>query len=294
MSKTFTFSGDGIAYTVTVYEDEHGNIKADITVTSGSMDVNAIYWGDDDFSGDSVGLKGPLNMNGEGSRYEGERIQWDGAKEVSRPGLGREGENKVSFLSEGQTLTLDLDDVSSLDEIDFIGIRATSVNGSGSIKGVSGDPEDDVPPPPPEEPDTYDKVYFVKEFNEDGGIANGTALVWDRVSEEQLETAGLDPDAEGTFENFLAVAATNERFDIKDFEAIVFFEALDGGGWRETARLEPEGDTFADMNEVLEAYAAFTAANDPATSALSIGAVLSDTDMPEDAEDHEDDGELMF
>ena len=44
MSKTFTYSENGIAYTVTVYEDEHGAIKADITVTEGSMDVNAFYW----------------------------------------------------------------------------------------------------------------------------------------------------------------------------------------------------------------------------------------------------------
>ncbi|MCC5983794.1 MAG: hypothetical protein JJU42_05465 [Rhodobacteraceae bacterium] len=290
MSKTFTFSGDGIAYTVTVYEDEAGNIKADITVTEGSMDVNAIYWGDDDFSGDSVGLRGPLNMNGEGSQYEGERIQWDGAQEVSRPGLGREGEDKPSFLSEGQTLTLNLDDVGSLDEIDFIGIRATSVNGSGSIKGVSGDPEDEVPPPPPhDDPATYDKVFFVKEFGEDDNDDNGTPLVWDRLSEEELEAAGLDPDAEGTFENFLAVAGTNDRFDITDFEAILFYEELDGGGWEEIARLVPEGDTFADADEVVEAYTALTGRTiewppEPEQSGFDLDSMEED-----DGDDYEDD-----
>ena len=87
-------------------------------------------------------------MNGDGSRFEGERIQWDDALALSRPGLGREGEDKETFLQAGETLSFELPDV-SLDEIDFFGIRATSVNGGDSIKGVSGNPEDIDPNPNP-------------------------------------------------------------------------------------------------------------------------------------------------
>lgn len=169
MSKTFSYSENGLSYTVTVRQDDDGTFFADITVDEGSMDVNAVYWSSEGYDGDSAApLRGPLNMNGGGSRYEGERITWEGAEELSRPGLGREGEDKETFLQEGETLSVPLSGLESLDDIDFFGIRATSVNGGGSIKGVSGDPEIDDPEEPdePDEPDepgddiTHGKILF--------------------------------------------------------------------------------------------------------------------------------------
>ncbi len=266
MSKTFTYSENGIAYTVTVYEDEHGAIKADITVTEGSMDVNAFYWGDDDFTGSSASLGGPLNMNGEGSRYEGERIQWDGAEELSRPGLGREGEDKDTFLAEGETLTVDLDDVHSLDEIDFIGIRATSVNGGGSIKGVSGDPEVEDPEEPeepedpdepedpeePEEPATYGKVWFA-EFNDEGEPAGGFQVLATEP-EDNVNTPVLPEGTDPTFENYLDYYLSFGFNDVEYIDTIIFFE--DDEELNEAFRIDaPEGG-FEDRDAVLDAYAA--------------------------------------
>ncbi|MFN3292513.1 MAG: hypothetical protein ACK414_03400 [Gemmobacter sp.] len=123
-SKIFTYQTQGLTYTVTVYERD-GQIYADINVSEGAMDVNAIYLADDVMSGASAGLKGPLNMNGAGATYEGETVQWDQAIKLSDPGLGRLGTGKETYLTQGETLTVPLS-VDSLDDVDFVGIRATS------------------------------------------------------------------------------------------------------------------------------------------------------------------------
>lgn len=277
MSKTFTYTENGLSYTVTVFENDDGMIQATITMTEGSMDVNALYWGDDDFSGASANLGGPLNMNGEGSQYEGERVQWDGAEELSRPGLGREGEDKETFLGEGDSLTIDLEDVHSLDEIDFIGIRATSVNGDGSIKGVSGDPEVEDPEEPeepedpdepedpeePEEPATYGKVWFA-EFNEDGEPAGGFQINAIEPDPNEFDVPFLEEGTEPTFENYLnrylELSGNNgdseHQPDVSDLAIIVFFDTNeDGSVGEELFRIEaPEGG-FEDRDAVLDAYA---------------------------------------
>ncbi|MCC5999813.1 MAG: hypothetical protein JJU19_02990 [Pararhodobacter sp.] len=161
--KTFSYSTNGLSYEVTIRADDEGNLFADITVLDGHMDVNAIYWGDDDFSGSSANLGGPLNMNGAGQQFEGERVQWDDALALSRPGLGREGTDKETYLEAGETLEVALPEGLTLDDIDFFGIRATSTsNPEGSIKGVSGNPEEPEDPVDPEDPEvTYDKLFFV-------------------------------------------------------------------------------------------------------------------------------------
>ncbi len=167
--RLFSYSEGGLSYTVRVFENEDGSVSAEITVDEGSMDVNAVYFTSEDYDGPSENLGGPLNMNGGGSQFEGESVSWEGAEGVSRPGLGREGEDKPSFLSEGDSLTVDLD-AASLDEVDLIGIRATSVNGGDSIKGVSGNPEEpdeDKKDKKPEEPDEDKKDKKSDEPDED-------------------------------------------------------------------------------------------------------------------------------
>lgn len=170
MPKTFTFQEEGLAYTVNIYEDPEnpGTFLADITVDEGAMDLNAVYYGDDDFSGDSAGLNGSLNMNG--ARLDGEQIQWDAAVQLSEPGLGSEGDEKETFLSSGDTLTIELN-IESLDDISVFGIRATSTTTEdGSIKSVSDQPED---PEEPEDEPAFDKIGFGVAIGENGGIESG-------------------------------------------------------------------------------------------------------------------------
>lgn len=249
MSKTFEYSQNGLSYTVTVYEDPDnpGSFKADITVNEGSMDVNAVYWSSEDYDGDSAApTRGPLNMNGEGSQYEGEEISWEDGKELSDPGLGPDGENKETFLQEGETLTIDLDGLESLDDIDFFGIRATSVNGDGSIKGVSGDPEEPEEPgpdPEPEEPNTYDKVFFISNPDGPGG--------------KPYELGDLDDDAEGTFADYVALwqadAEAGETFGIDELQEIRFWPEGSDTFDPDLTIVAPEGG-FESYDDLLQAY----------------------------------------
>ena len=242
MPKTFSFQEQGLAYTVTIYEDPEapGNFLADITVVEGAMDVNAVYFGDDDFSGRSETLKGPLNMNG--ARLDGEDIQWDSAVRLSDPGLGPRGAEKETYVSAGDTLTIDID-IESLDEIDVFGIRATSTTTQeGSIKAVSDEPEE------PEEDLTFDKVGFGVAIGENGGIENGVF-----IREEDLPAG-----QEGTFENY--VDYYEQDNDITQVETVIFYEVTVEPGEngleipRELFRIDaPEGG-FEDADALIAAY----------------------------------------
>ena len=134
----FTITYDTDAQTFTVVSDE------------GKFDLNALWWNDGVADGGGVSLTkadNSLNMNGTGE-------DWDGMAKLSNAGLGTAGETKTSFISEGETAVFNLSDFGVTGPFDpenggTLGVRATSVNGSGSIKLVDTDPEfhDDVPPP---------------------------------------------------------------------------------------------------------------------------------------------------
>jgi hypothetical protein len=146
-TKKFTFEDDGYKFEVELSIDDDGNVTAKVTAVEGSADFNAFYWGDDDGEADFGGFKGrdsSLNMNGEGSQYDGEPVFWDGAQKISNPGLGRGGQDKFSFIKEGESQTFNLTHMSADDfeNLEYFGIRATSVNGDDSLKLV-GKPEDD-------------------------------------------------------------------------------------------------------------------------------------------------------
>ncbi|MGI3184152.1 hypothetical protein [Nioella aestuarii] len=217
-SKTFTYELEGLSYTVTVFEDPvTGSVFAEVEVLEGSMDVNAIYYGDDDFSGDSASLDGPLNMNG--TRLEGEHIQWDGAVALSDPGLGPDADEKETYLQSGESYLVELTDVSSIDEIDVLGIRATSTTTEeGSIKSVSDEPED---PEDPEDP-TFEKIGFGVEIGANGGIANGVYVFEEALPEGQ----------DGTFENYVAyydsLYAEDPDYNITQLESVIFLELVPG------------------------------------------------------------------
>jgi len=123
-----------------------------VTVLTGSMNVNALYWTDNDGTsneGSYTGFTGAksessLNMNGTG-------YDWDGGLKVSDAGLGKTpppsyitADPNDAFAS-SYTFSAGSFDLS---KFDTIGIRATSTSSAGgSIKWVNEGP-DDAPPPP--------------------------------------------------------------------------------------------------------------------------------------------------
>lgn len=301
MNKIFTYQMDGLAYTVTLYEDPDnpGTFLADITVDKGAMDVNAIYFGDDDFGGDSAGLRGPLNMNG--AQLDGQQVQWDAAVQLSRPGLGPEGEDKETYISSGETLTIQLD-IDSLDEVDVFGIRATSTTTeSGSIKAVSDEPEE---PEEPEDDPVYDKVGFGVAIGENGGIESGVFVREDDLPEGQ----------EGTFANYVDYYeeqyGDDPEFAISQLESVVVYNVsieVDENGDaleipEELFRVDAPEEGFQDADALIAAYeeaidsAASEGAADPdgadLLSALSLDFGFEEDAFPED-EQLEDDYEMI-
>ena len=247
-SKVFTYEEDGLSYSVTMYE-EGGEFFADITVIDGAMDVNAVYFGDDDFSGKSEMLKGPLNMKG--ARHGEEDVQWDNAVALSNPGLGPEGEDKDTYLTSGDTLTLSLD-IDSLDEIDVFGIRATSTTTEeGSIKAVTGDPEE---PEEPEEP-IFEKIFFGEEFSESGDPLGGTFILDEEPYPNTYDNVALPEGTEPTFENYLDYFLSDEvGGDLSSIESIVFYGFNDDGNPEEQFQIDAPDGGFQDAEDVLAAY----------------------------------------
>lgn len=288
-TKTFDFSENGLAYTVTISQNADGQFIATINLITGSMDVNAVYFGDDDFSGKSASLGGPLNMNGGGSRFEGETVQWDTAIALSRPGLGREGTDKATFLSEGQSLDIPLN-ITSLDDIEFFGIRATSVNGGGSIKAVSGNPTVDEPEDPedpvePEDP-TFAKVFFVIDQTDDGVPTNGLAVLGANEP-PQPGVSQLPEGSEGTFTDYVNFFEASGIFNVSEIETVIFYD--DSVTFNEVFRLEAPDGGFEDADALIaafdEALEGSAAENDDFDmSSLFIGIEMEDSVIPEDDE----------
>ena len=290
--RLFSYSENGLSYTVRVFENEDGSVSAEITVDEGSMDVNAVYFSSEDYDGPSENLGGPLNMNGGGSQFEGGSVSWEGAEEVSQPGLGPDGEDKPSFLSEGESLTVDLD-AASLDEVDLIGIRATSVNGGDSIKGVSGNPETEEPEPEPEpEPDaTYPKVFFASNLNDNDDPIGGL-IILGPDEEPQENVNQLDPDADGTFADYVAFLEEFGFPEIDEIESIIFYEGTEP--LEEAFRIDaPEGG-FEDSDAILAAYQdAKAEIEDQSFEDLFIAMTVDEDEVPED-DDSEDEEEEAF
>jgi hypothetical protein len=200
--KTFNYQEDGLTYSVRVFQGEGGNYYAEITVAEGHADFNAIYWGDDtegnsDFDGFS-GRDSSLNMNGAGSRHNGKPVEWDGAQKISSPGFGPHSGEKT-FLSAGETSEpILLEGLASLDDVEYLGIRATSTSTpEGSIKSV-GTGEEEADPHCPdflaewgEEPIDYLVFYF--DDGEDG------------MYSVKVEMAGYDQHEKG--------GLTDEQFE---------------------------------------------------------------------------------
>lgn len=138
----FGSEGSGLWFTITYNSDTN-----ELTVSSleGKFDFNALWFGDGDSKANEYGgtalskSDSQLNMNGSGAT-------WDGYIKFSNAGLGTAGEDKSTFISAGETQAFTLSGASlanfenALSSDNFqIGVRATSVNGSGSIKSVGED-----------------------------------------------------------------------------------------------------------------------------------------------------------
>lgn len=291
-AKIFTYQVNGLSYTVSLYEQD-GQILADISVLEGSMDVNAVYYGDDVFSGGSVSLSGPLNMNG--SSLDGEKIQWDEAIKLSDPGIGPEGDDKETYLHAGDTLTLELD-ADSLDAIDIFGIRATSTStDEGSIKAVSDDPAE---PEYPDEP-TYDKVFFGSEFSENGAPLGGVYILAEEPDPNTWNNVFLPEGTEPTFENYLDYFTSDAiGGDVSTLQGVAFYETDEEGNLHEAFRFDAPEDGFQSSEEVLgayhdalDAYEGEQGASDPGADLMA--AITLDPDLDgqgyEDGHDQEED-----
>lgn len=142
--------GSGLYFKIIVTVNLDGSLSASVQMLEGTMDLNALYFGDDVDDGSSAALSGKgdnaLNMNG--ASYEGETVDWDGVQKLSSAGLGPAGEAKSTFFTAGETQNIPLNFTGTLDDLDYIGVRATSVNGGGSIKLID---EGELITPPPEE-----------------------------------------------------------------------------------------------------------------------------------------------
>ncbi len=125
-----------------------------VDMKKGSMDLNALWWsnGDSNADGNIVLSKADnsLNMNGTG-------IVWDGYDKISDTGLTGTEHNGSSLLTAGNTYTYSYSkdqgvEIESLlaQGVVTLGVRATSVNGTGGIKAVDGQfvfvPYDNTPP----------------------------------------------------------------------------------------------------------------------------------------------------
>ncbi len=216
--RVFEYALDGLVFSVRVYEDG-GEIKADVTVEEGHADFNAIYWGNDT-AGDSAfggfGKKdGALNMNGsEGSTHDGQPVEWDGAVKLSRPGLGKDGTSKDTYVAEGETETFVLTGAPPLDEIDFLGIRATTTSTpAGSIKAISV-PTDDPPVNGDDFPEwAQDISHATFVFNQDAGDVTGDGYY--SVKIDNWPDAA-DDDLDNSIDDILAYLIANDTFIVDD------------------------------------------------------------------------------
>lgn len=261
--RIFTYQTEGLSYSVTVSQGQDGKFYADITVIEGSADVNAVYWGDEDASGPSASLPGPLNMNGGGASYLGEDVQWDGALALSRPGLGKAGTGKETFLQAGDTLRVELP-IDNLEDVDFFGIRATSTSTpGGSIKAVSGDPETPDDPDDPDDPCglQFEKVFFGSGSDGEGGPLGGHYILASEPEGNPYNVAALPEGTEPNFANFVSYFEQIGG-DIGSISTVVFFGTDENGALVETHRIDaPEGG-FADAQALIDAYDAMIATAD--------------------------------
>jgi hypothetical protein len=220
----FGEAGSGVHFTI-VYDIDAGTFT--VQSLEGEFDLNALWWNDgvDDGAGVDLAKKdNSLNMNGTGE-------DWDGVAKLSDTGLGKEGDQKDTFISEGETAVFTLADLGITGDFDVanggtLGVRATSVNGGDSLKLVDTDPV--LTPDPGNEPDDHfpewtdpglSHVTFYFQTEEGDVKPNPDGDGWYTVKFD--DDANLSDDLDDWFDDALAViAADNPDLDLTTLKGV--------------------------------------------------------------------------
>lgn len=171
---TYTFSFGGVNEAIW-FDVSYNTVANQWTVATkkGSMDLNALWWSNNNATQDSlISLSksdNSLNMNGTG-------VVWDGYTKISDTGLSGREHNGSTLLTAGQSYTYGY---VTTQGVNFeallaagtvtLGVRATSVSGSGSIKTVNAGWDAFTPVNRP--PIAGDDMNAATEA---GGVNNGT------------------------------------------------------------------------------------------------------------------------
>jgi hypothetical protein len=190
------FGSDAEGLKFTISYDSATN-KFTVTVLTGSMNVNALYWGDGDNTaseGSYSGFSGAksessLNMNGTGEVF-------DGGLKISDAGLGKTPPSSYITANPDDAFPSSFTiDAGSFDPAKFgtIGVRATSTSTEGgSIKWIDDAPRDNAPPPPANHFPTGDMSHFDLYFDKDGNSATTNDMVVFRVANVQAVDKTLE------------------------------------------------------------------------------------------------------
>jgi hypothetical protein len=142
-SYSMVVNGQSVAFDVK-YDDTLVSNNITITATAGSLNVNALWFSNGDGVANDYGpttlskSDNSLNMNGSGET-------WDGYQKISSAGLTSTPPDSFIDASGGHssfsiTAGADFLEAFAAEGADLIlGVRATSVNGGGSIKAVDDD-----------------------------------------------------------------------------------------------------------------------------------------------------------
>ncbi len=151
MSQTYHYgsSAAGLEFTITEAYDLANNVtNFDVHLISGQMELNALYWSDEDtVPNESIydattymPFTNSMNMNGANTLWDGTTsstitLNWDGGVAISQPGLGN---GDTNYLSIGGTTDLQLHTSGDVTGFGALGVRATTTGaaGGGSIKWV--------------------------------------------------------------------------------------------------------------------------------------------------------------
>ena len=172
---TFSFGGVNEALWFDVSYNTVTN-RWTVVMKKGSMDLNALWWSNANSTQDgSISLSksdNSLNMNGTG-------VVWDGYGKISDTGLTGKDHNGSSLLTAGNTYTyayttsqgINFESLLAAGTV-TLGVRATSVNGSGGIKEVNSGWDAFIPNTPVNvAPVGVNDAGYATEA---GGINNGT------------------------------------------------------------------------------------------------------------------------
>lgn len=209
---TVNRTGLEVSITIDPASGDPASGTATIKALKGSLDVNALWFsdGDTEIEGDTTLDNPSLNMNGSASQG----ITWDSVAELSPPGLGRDLDTKRTYLVEGEEKKFTLEEL-ALDDlvlntselpIDYstliIGLRATSVNGNGSVKLVDKTPDvisTNEPPVASDDTKTTDENTVLESSVPEATDADGTVVSYNLVADVGEGNGTLIFDESGSY-----------------------------------------------------------------------------------------------